>query len=190
MMQVRTKDKIFLGVVAPLALLGAYFHFVRRPAVAQVAALKAEPQRLPDVEMFPAERRQLRKRVEEAEAALAAERGEAPRATSVKGDPAAAVAERQDAVLRLFTAAGVSVIHVEPEALKGRMQEASRGCAVLSATGRCAAPEARRFVVEADYTAFQKAFQALAAEQMPVIPEALSLRVGARTCRWEMLLWL
>ncbi len=190
MMQVRTKDKIFLGVVVPLVLLGAYFHFVRRPAAAQVAALKAEHRRLPDVEMFPAERRQLLKRVEEAEAALAAERGEKPPATSVKGDPAAAVAARQDAVLRLFTAAGVSVIHVEPQAAGEAAQEASRALAVLSATGRCPAPEARRFVVEADYTAFQKALGAFAAEQMPVIPEALSLRVGARTCRWEMLLWL
>lgn len=188
-MEIRTKDKVFLGIVIPLTLLGCYFHFVRAPQVKRLAALKMEQQRLPDEAMFPMEKRQLQKRVADAEAALAQEKAEKPPESTVTGDPSALAATRQDAVLAALTKAGVKVVRVQSLA-QGTSSDDRRGEAVLRATGRCAAPEARQFTVEADYATLTTALGALATARVAVIPESVSLRVGSRTCRWEMVLWL
>lgn len=189
MMQVRKKDKIFLAVILPLVLLWGYFDFVRKPLVRRFEALKTEQRQLPDEAMFPTEKRQLQKRLAEAEAALAQEKAEKPPALKVTGEPTALAATRQDAVLAALTKAGAKIVRVEPVAGE-KTSEDRRGDAVLRATERCAAPEARRFVVEADYATFVSALGAFTAARMAVIPESISLRAGSRTCRWEMVLWL
>lgn len=189
MMQVRKKDKVFLAVTLPLVLLWGYCDFVRKPLVRRFEALKAEQRQLPDETMFPTERRQLQKRLAEAEAALAQEKAEKPPEMKVAGEPAALAATRQDAVLAALMKAGAKVVRVQPMAGETAGED-RRGEAVLQATGRCAEPEARRFTVEADYATFLSALGEFSSARMAVIPESVSLRVGSRTCRWEMVLWL
>jgi len=188
MMEIRTKDKVFLAVVVPLALIAAYVGLVAMPTGKRIAVLREQHRTLPDVDMFPAEKRTLERKAAEVEQELAAERAVKPSELSVKGDPAATVAARQDAALAKFTAAGVRVLKVQPLA-EGENSDA-RGRSVLAATGRCPAPEARVFTVEADYSAFAAALAAFAKDQVAVVPESISLRAGGRTCRWEVTLWL
>lgn len=188
MTAIRTKDKIFLAVVVPLAIVGAYVFGLAMPAQKRIAALREQHRVLPDVDMFPTEKRTLQRKVAETEKELAAEKAVKPPEMSVKGDPAAMVAVRQDAVLAMLTAAGVQVVKVQPVATDG--EGGARGRAVLAATERCPAPEARVFTVEADYASLVAALKAFADRQAPVVPESISLRVGGRTCRWEMTLWL
>lgn len=189
MMQVRKKDKIFLAVVLPLVLLWGYFDFVRKPLVRRFAALQTEQRQLPDEAMFPTEKRQLQKRIADAEAALAQEKAEKPPEMKVAGEPTALAAARQDAVLAALAKAGAKIVRVQPMAGE-KTSEDRRGDAVLRSTERCAEPEVRCFTVEADYATFLSALGAFSSARMAVIPESVSLRVGSRTCRWEMVLWL
>ena len=189
MMQVRKKDKIFLAIVLPLVLLWGYFDFVRKPLVRRFAALQIEPRQLPDEAVFPTEKRQLQKRIADAEAALAQEKAEKPPEMKVTGEPTALAAARQDAVLAALAKAGAKIVRVQPMAGE-KTSEDRRGDAVLRSTERCAEPEARCFTVEADYATFLSALGAFSSARMAVIPESVSLRVGSRTCRWVMVLWL
>ena len=188
-MQVRKKDKIFLAIVLPLVLLWGYSDFVRKPLVRRFAALQTEQRQLPDEAMFPTEKRQLQTRIAEAEAALAQEKAEKPPEMKVAGEPTALAAARQDAVLAALAKAGAKIVRVQPMAGEKTLED-RRGDAVLRATECCAQPEARCFTVEADYATFLSALGAFSSARMAVIPESVSLRVGSRTCRWEMVLWL
>ena len=189
MIQVRTKDRIFLGVVLPCVLLFGYAHFVREPQQKRIRALAAEHQNLPDVDLFPAEKMRLEKRLQDARADLAAARAEKEPELCVKGDPTATAATRQDAIVARLASAGGRVVRIAPPASE-TPDEQARGGAVLQATGRCPAPEARIFTIEADYAAFVSFLKTCASEQVPVVPEGVSMTPGGRTCRWEMTLWL
>lgn len=189
MIQVRTKDKIFLAVALPLALLAAYVWLVRQPLATRTAALAAEQRNLPDEDSFPAEKRRLQRRLADAEAELAAEKAEKSPEVAVKGDPESTAAARQDAVLAVFTSAGAKVLHVQPPQAETPPEDV-RGDAVLRATGRCPAPEMRQFMLEADYAVVTSVLKTFADRQTPVVPESVSLNVDGRTCRWEMTLWL
>lgn len=190
-MTVRTKDKVFLAVLVPVALVAAFLWFERMPTSKRLGALRAEQARLPDADLFPSERRQLEGRLAEAEKALAAARAEKPAELAVKGDAGTTMAARQDAALAAFTAKGARIVRVEPAA-SGRdaTREMSRGGAVLEGTGIRPVPEARTFVMEAAYGAFVGALRCFSAAKAPVVPEGVSLTVEGKKCRWEVTLWL
>lgn len=190
-MIVRTKDKVFLAVLVPVALVTAFVWFERMPTARRLKALRAERARLPDPDLFPAERRQLEGRLAEAEKALAAAQEEKPPALAVRGEAGTTVAARQDAALAAFTAQGARVVRVEPVLAEREAEDgASRGAAVLEGTGIRPTPEARTFVMEAGYGAFVGALGSFAATRAPVIPEKVSLAVEGKTGRWEVTLWL
>lgn len=185
MIEVRTKDKIFLAVLVPLALVACHFHFLRAPEARRLAVLRTEQARLPDIEQFPAERRRLEKRLLDARAALDAARAEKPPEAAVRGSAEETVAARHGAAVRTFAEAGLRVVRVET--VSGG---ASRGDAVLQGTGVRPAPAARRFVLEGDYGAFLAALGAWMEAKAAVVPESVSMEGGAQTCRWEVTLWL
>lgn len=184
MIQVGPRDRIFVAVVAPLALLTGYVYFVRQPLDRERRALAAEQARLPDPDMFPSERRPLRDRVTAAEKALADVRAEKVPEAEVRGRVADSEAARQQAVFDVFHAHGVRVAKAEPV-------EATGVCAdTLRATGVRPAPVARRFALEASYPALVAALKALETARLAVIPGRWMMTPAETACRWEVTLWL
>ena len=184
MIQVGTRDRIFVAVALPLAMLAGYVHFIRQPLARERAALGAEQARLPDPDMFPSERRLLRDRAAEAERDLAAAKAEKPPEVAVRGAADESEAARQQAVFDLLHAHGVRVAKAGPV-------EAAGVCAdTLRATGVRPQPVARRFALEASYPALVEALKALEAARLAVVPGAWTMTPGGTACRWEVTLWL
>lgn len=186
MTKMRTRDKVFLAVVAPLAALAAYFVLWRQPLAKKVAELAEEERRLPDVEAFPAERRALERRLADAEGELAAARAEKRPDSATRGDPAAAAATRQEAAIAVLASHGARVVRVEPHAAA----EDSRGGAALRAAGALQEPVARAFALEAGYGQLGQALEEFSRGRAPVVPEAVTMGGDGRLCRWEVVLWL
>lgn len=187
-MVVRTKDKVFLAVVVPLALAAAYVWLWRLPTEKRLESLREEHRRLPDVEMFPMERRQLEQRAQEAERELAAARAEKPKEGAVKGDPTASATRRQDAVVAALTAKGVKVRSVAP--VQSSRQEDARGMGVLRDCGVRPTPVAIRLEVEAEYSVLVQALRAFADARAPVVPESVSLSPANSHLHWSFVLWI
>lgn len=190
MIEVGTKDKVFIALVLPAALLWAFLHYVRTPAVKARDALAAEHGRLPDPMTFPIERRGLQERVAEAERALAAERALPPVETAVRGNPEATLAERQNAVFSVFSGNGVRIDSVDAaEAQEPDAAPASAGTA-LRAAGTRPEPAMRRFSATAGYSAFAAALGEFCADKSPVVPVCVSMTSDDGLCKWEFSLWL
>ena len=184
MTQIRTKDKIFLAVAVPLALIGAYVWLVAMPAGKHIAALSAEHRALPDVEMFPTQKRRLEANIQAAEKELKEER--TLTAAARRDDPAPKdAAARQAALIAKFTTAGAKVIRVE----NAKNTTDAAGAKALAALGY--SPEARGFTIEARYPEFVAAMTAVSTEKTSMaVAESVSLQSDKRTCRWEMIWWL
>lgn len=185
MLKVTTKDKIFVQVALPIALLAAFVWFLRNPAVAERNRLAEEYARLPDPAVFPQLEKVLERRVSEAETSLAAARAEEIPASSVKGDPSTGSSERQCMVLDLFKKAGTSILAVEPD-----VRELGRGGETLRSTGMRPSPEAWKFRVEAGYSAVLFALREMSNAKMPVVPVSVKMDVVDVGCKWEVALWL
>lgn len=183
MIEIRAKDKVFVAVVLPLALLGCYFGLVRQPLAKERAARLAERAGLPDPDMFPTERRALQGRVAEAEKDLAAAKAEKPAESAVRGAKEDSEAARQQAVFDVLRRQGVRIVKAAPV-------EAAGLCAdVLRATGVRPEPAASRLVLEAPYPALLEALRACEAARLAVVPAAWSMTPGDAHCRWEVTLW-
>lgn len=190
MIEVRKKDLIFLALALPLALVAAYYWLHRAPAARRAAGLRAEMARLPDPDMFPAERTRLEARAAEAERDLDETRKAKPPTETVKGDPAADAAARQDALLAAFSRAGVRVVGVKSIDSSG-VAQSSRGGNALRASGVRPRPEVRHFVLEGDYRSFVGALDSISREQAPVVCEGVSFSPASDgACRWELEIWL
>lgn len=184
MIEVGKKDRLFVAVALPLALLAGHFYFVRGPLVRERAALAAERARLPDPDMFSVERRTLQTKVAEAEKGLSAARAEKPPESAVRGRPDDSEAARQQAVVDALRAKGVRIAKVEP------VEGCGSGGDVLRATGVRPEPVVRRIGLEASYPALVEALGEFEARRLAVVPETLSMTSGGTSCRWEVTLWL
>lgn len=192
MIEVGTKDKIFVALALPLAVFAGFVFFVRAPAVKTQTALAEERRRLPDPDLFPIERRNLANRVTETEKELAVARARKPVAAAVVGDVAASVADRQDAVFAALSQRGARLVRVAAGegTNAGAAGDADRAARALRDTGIRPEPVERRFVVEAAYPDFVAALETFISTRAPVVPTAVSMTTQAGVCRWEFTLWL
>lgn len=183
MIEIRKRDRIFVAVVLPLALLGGYLHFVRQPLAKARESLAAERARLPDPDMFPTERRALADRVAAAERRVEAERKTTPPEPAVFGTAGESEAVRQQAVFDALHAKGVRIVSSEAA-------EAEGVCAdVLRATGIRPTPVARRLRLEAGYAEMLAALEEIGSRRLAAIPAKWSMTPSGATCRWELTLW-
>ena len=188
MTPLRTKDRLFLAVAVPAALIAAYAYFWRAPHAKKVRAYGERCAALVDPEDFPAEKRKLEKRVAESAAELEAERGAPAPESAMKGSPDDAPAARERIVLDVFREAGLRVVSSEAgERTREGGASAPRGGEVLKATALRPEPRARRYRLEGGYAAVRRALCALAERKCAVIPETLEMEGGDR---WTVLLWL
>jgi hypothetical protein len=194
MTPVRTKDKLFLAIAAPLAAAAAYFWCYRADAAKKLEAIRGETAALVSQETFDDEMRIARRRLADATEELEAERKVKPSVAKVKGDAAETPAEREREVLRVFRDCGIGVMRTE-EAQRGtfaadRGQDGldARAARALAATGVRAEPVMRRYVLDGAYPAVRNALGVFASREMAVVPVSVEMRENGRG-RWTVLLW-
>ena len=183
MIEIGKRDRIFVAVVLPLALLGGYLHFVRQPLAKARGTLAAERAQLPDPDMFPRERRALAGRVAEAERRVEAERKAPAPEPAVRGTDGESEAARQQAVFDALHAKGVRIVSSEAAEAEGVCADA------LRATGIRPNPVARRLRLESGYAEMLGALKEIGDRRLAVIPAKWSMTPSGATCRWELTLW-
>ena len=201
MTEIRTKDKLFLAVVVPLALVAVYWYGWRAEAGRRLDGLERRHATLVTEADFPFEMATARRNLAATEAELEAERKLPPPEAKVKARRESVAAERERAVLNVLNGAGLFVAAAKNAQTDSNsrfdetaawMSESARafvGGTTLAATGVCPNPILRTYVVEGRYPQVVKALETFAARQMAVIPEKVNLNESERG-RWTLTLWL
>ena len=194
MTPLREKDRLFLVVAVPIAVLAAYVVLWRVPHAKKVESYRQRCAALVDPEDFQTEKARLQKRVEESAAELEEERKSPPPESTMKGSSSDTVAVRERAVLEVFREAGLRVVSSEagragpPDGGGSPASSApSRGESVLKATALRPEPRSRRYVLDGGYAAVMRALAMLADRKCAVIPERLAMGDGER---WTLFVWL
>jgi len=180
--EIRTKDKIFLAVVMPVAIAAAYFYFWRNDVARRVVELSRERNSLVAVEDFSFEKQQAERQLALAREELAAEEKIPMPAAKVKADASDSVAARELAVLEVFRGAGLSVTSSAAAEAKE-----SRAGNVLKATGARPAPVCRTYQIGGRYPDVVTALRTVASREMAVIPEGVAM---SKPGHWTLTLWL
>ncbi len=201
MTEIRTKDKLFLAVVVPLAVVAIYWYGWRADAGRRLDGLEHRHATLVTEEDFPFEMATARRNLAATEAELAAERKTPPPEAKVKARRESVAAERERTVLNVLNGAGLFVAAVrnaqteqdrrfdEVAAFPVEIARAFVGGTTLAATGVCPNPVLRTYVVEGRYPQVVKALETFATRQMAVVPEQVNLLDSTRG-RWLLSLWL
>lgn len=190
MIEIGKKDKIFVAVAVPMAVLAALYFWGVSPVEKDFRALVAERANLPDPDMFPLERRALEKRVAEVERTSTELAAEAPPEALVVADAAASCAARQDALVSLLVRKGVRLVRLETLAEQPLPDAGSRGREALRTTGVCPLAEGRRLTLEGDYGQVREVLAEIATRRLAIVPEALSLKTTQGVNQWEVTVWL
>ena len=186
MTEIRTKDKLVLAVVVPLALLAAYWYGWRAAAGRQIAELENRQETLVTEEDFPQAKRQADRELAEATAELEAERKVPPPQATMKADAQASAAERERQTLQVFRDVGLTVVGSAEAKSDGT--RAGKAGDLLKATGVRPAPVRRSYTLDGRYPDVVKALRTFAEKQMAVIPDCVQMRAGGRN-RWTLEVW-
>lgn len=182
MIEVRTKDRLFLAIALPAAIVGAYLYFWRADAVKRIESAEKTSSAMISAEDYDFEKAKALKSLASAKEELEAEKT-APRPESrVKGEKDAPPAKRESAVLGMFAKEGLGVL---------RSEEVSREANFRREALKAAGVEAvlRRFTLDGSYPAVRRALDAIASEELAAIPEAVEMRESGRA-RWTISIWL
>lgn len=194
MIRVTAKDRIFLAIVLPAALLAIYAIFVHAPLAKRLCAMRDRYATLGTVEEIEAERPHLEARRRKAAAARAAsEKAEADRMSDESGGKTVdADSLRFDRMMTLLgDCPGVRIVSAERitgyDAAETRPKELVRDAAGI------AEPALWRFTANADYASVMKALCEIRDRKTPAIVEGISFegsagRGGSRT--WRIDVWL
>ena len=191
MTEIRTKDKLFLAVVVPVAVIAAYWYGWRASASRRLAELETSHAQLVAVEDFPMEKRRAERELAEANAELEAEKKISPPQTKVSADAQASAAERERQVLQLLREAGLTVVG-STESKDGASSSGprtARGGELLKATGLRNVPVHRAYTVDGRYPDVVKALKAIDDRKMAAIPDRVLMRASGRN-RWTLEIWL
>lgn len=197
MIEVRTKDLVFLAVAFPLAVAAVYWFGWRTDAVRRIGELERRQATLVSEENFAFEMAKARRELASAEEELAAERKMPPPTVQVRTVGGVPQAERERGVLSVLRASGLLVTSVTSSSVEERGEglswagdaHASIGGERLKAAGACEQPILRVFSVEGRYPQVVKALERFEILKMAVVPERLEMTEGSRG-RWNLSIWL
>ena len=180
-MEIRTKDKLFLLIAAPLALAGLYFYVYRTDAAKELDALSRREASLVTVEDFPFEKDRAVLMRKNAAAELEAEKNVPPVEAQVKSVKGLSAAERERAVIGIIKNAGLRL--VKSELVEG----ATSSAAALKASSAMEAPSVRRYTVSGTYPALLGALRQFETGKDAVIVSSVTLADSLRN-RWTFII--
>lgn len=182
MTALRLRDKIFVTVVVPAALLGSYVYFWRIPHMEKVKKESESCAKLITPENYAAEKQKREKLVADSAAELANEKKTPVPEAKITASAGDSIAARERVVLEVFRDSGLRIISSELCGEGG----GSRGGGVLRATGYRPSPRARRYKLEGSYAAMRRALGLIVERKCAVIPERLEMYEGDT---WSLFLW-
>ena len=188
MTEIRTKDKLFLAVVVPAALLAAYWYCWRASAGRQLDELHSRQAQLVTADDFPMEKRRADRELAEARAELEAEKKIPRPQVAVVAEAVASEAERERQTLQVFREAGLTVVAREAPRADAAADSGMAG-ELLKATGARPRPSRRAYTVDGRYPDVVRALRAFDERKMAVIPDCVQMRETGRN-RWTLEVWL
>lgn len=184
MTALRIRDKLFVVLVIPAALLGAYIYYWRIPHAEKVKTASEACAKLITPEKHAEEKAKLQKLVSDTAAELEAEKKTNVPESRIAAGAGDTVAAREQAVLDVFRDAGLRVVSSE---INNAEDGGARGGAVLRATALRPSPRGRRYSLEGSYSAVRRALELITERKCAVIAERLEMEGGEK---WSLLLWL
>ncbi len=179
MTEMRTKDKLFLVSVVPLALALVYFWYPRQSAVSRCKTLQERDRATVTHEEYPGKKRVMAAALGQAQAALDAEKGKKPPEPEVVGSADVTAARRTRDVVAVFREAGMRVVSVS----LAEKRDETRAANALRATLVRPAPVKRMYDIEGSYPSLKKALETFVKDKAPVV--ASSLQSGGDD-RWRV----
>ena len=168
MIEVRTKDIVFISFALPLAVAALYFYFWRNASSARYAALEKELSTLVAEDDFDFEMSKIRRAVEGARAERDAEKSLASPESCIKADKVESEAERVRALSDVFISSSLRVVRcVKAECDKNI-------AAQLTAAGVRQAPAARCWELEGAYSDVIRALDKINSAKKAAIPVSVS----------------
>lgn len=185
MLKVTDRDRIFVAVALPVALVALYIGFVHRPIAKRICSMEARLLEIGRADVLRSERLQLERRRDEAhtrriEAEVAEEARRAATATNATTDayaPADASARLRRVVALLGKADGV---RISSTSLMGTGAGAYPSAGLVKEALGGEQPALWRFAVVADYGGVLAALRLISDSGLPVVVEAVSMEGAKR----------
>lgn len=184
MTALRLRDKLFVVVVIPAALLCAYAYYWRIPHAEKVKASREACAKLITPERHAAEKKKLQKLLADTAAELEAEKKASMPESNIAANAGDTIAAREQAVLDVFRDAGLRVVSSE---MCNTEDVNARGGVVLRATALRPSPRGRLYRLEGGYSDMRRALGLVTERKCAVIAEWLEMEGGEK---WTLLLWL
>lgn len=198
MVQVTDKDRIFVAIAIPVALVVLYVAFVHAPRAKVLSGMRSRLETLGDAEDLVLERPALeRRRAAAAERRAEADTAEAARIADAGGEAGAKSGDsaRLDRVVALFNGAEGVTLKAAERVERTDGGEPRAKALVGEALG-IASPALWSFTVSADYASMRRVLAAAGERGIPAIVDGVSFdgasgragRGGARV--WRIDVWL
>lgn len=175
MIEVRTKDKVFIAVVLPLVLVGFYLHTWRPAAVKKLNALETRDRATVTEAAFADEKLARQRALRAAEAAVRAESAKPVPSPEVVGNAGDPPALRTESVLGVLRSSALRVVSSEVVKSTG----GSRAAEALRATGTRPAPVCRIYRLKGAFTAVRAALEKFVEGKSPVIVSGAATEDGS-----------
>lgn len=191
MITITAKDRIFVLLAAPLAVLACYYFFLRSPCMRQAKELEASLAETDEPAILMQQGNLLRDRLAKVDAALAQVQPKEETAS-----PAVSASEpsaRLQQIVNVLQDQSVRVVQsewIEPE--ENAIVEPDAAVLALQKAGVLDHPDCWNLELESSYASFVKALSAFRTNGLPVVPLSVSMDAHGRAnaCRWKVKLWL
>lgn len=194
-MQITNKDRLFVMVALPVAVVCCYAHFIRRPLSAEATRIKAQIESTGDADDLMRRRRLLENRLAEVRALYDAEVAK-PSVTNRTYQIEDNVSMRLRSAIALFEECGAMVISsTDNSASTGTYNVSSNGSRISDMIANVH-PGYRAqkwtFVLDSTYNATVDALNRFTELNSFAVVESIKMLPvkSSRNCRWSVTLWL
>ncbi len=175
MIEVRTKDKVFIAAVLPLVIAGLYLHAWRPAAVKKLNVLETRDHATVTEAAFPGEKLARQRMLSAAEAAVRAESAIPAPLPAVTGNAEDPPALRTENVLGVLRSSELRVVSSEVVKSAG----GSRAAEALRATGIRPSPVCRAYRLKGAFTGVRAALEKFVDGKSPVVVSGAATGDGA-----------
>lgn len=193
MITITAKDRIFVLLAAPLAVLACYWFFIRAPKAREEQKLEAALSEMGDPETLMRQGDLLKQRLATVETLWDKTESEQGNESAGGLSPSSDPAVRLQKIVDVLQAQSVRVLRSEwIDPSKDAMVEPDAAVTALRKAGALERPDCWNLELESPYASFVRALSLFRTNDLPVVPLSVSMdaRGRANGCRWRVKLWL
>lgn len=185
MLKITAKDKVFIIVAVPVAIIAAYWYFIRKPLTKELSRLKEQDSVLLGAGHYEAEGIMLRKELTASRETLEKKSASAEAKVEKSAKEASSPADRLERVMKIFAAHNITMLGSEPATEAG----SAKAMEMVRAAYGIEAPVLRRFSVEGAYQDIVNAMRAFADAASETLIESVAMSSRKNGCSWEIAIW-